>query len=34
MLIEVGGVDNTIEEVMNTINALADILSRYVGDNN
>lgn len=33
MLIEVGGVDNTIEEVMNTINAISDILVKYVGDN-
>ena len=33
MLIEVGGVDNNIEEVMNTINAISDILSKYVGDN-
>ena len=34
MLIEVGGVDNTIEEVLNTINAISDILSLYIGDNN
>lgn len=33
MLIEVGGVDNNIEEVLNTINALCDILSNYIGDN-
>jgi len=33
MLIEVGGVDNNIEEVMNTINALSDILVKYIGDN-
>ena len=30
MLIEVGGVDNTIEEVYETINALADVLSKYI----
>ena len=30
ILIEVGGVDNTIEEVYNTMNALADILSKYI----
>lgn len=33
MLIEVGGASNTIEEVMNTINAISDILVKYVGDN-
>ena len=33
MLIEVGGVDNTIEEVMNTITAISDILIKYIGDN-
>lgn len=33
MLIEVGGVDNTIEEVMNTISAISDILIKYIGDN-
>ena len=33
MLIELGGVDNNIEEVMNTINALSDIISKFVGDN-
>lgn len=32
MLIELGGVDNTIDEVMNTINALTDILSTFIGD--
>jgi len=32
MLIEVGGVDNTIEEVLNTINAISDVLSIYIGD--
>lgn len=30
ILIEVGGVDNTIEEVYNTMNALADILGKYI----
>ena len=34
MLIEIGGVDNTIEEVLNTINAISDILSIYIGENN
>ena len=34
MLIEVGGVDNNIDEVLNTINAISDILSIYIGDNN
>lgn len=33
MLIELGGVDNNIEEVMNTINAISDIIAKYVGDN-
>ena len=33
MLIEVGGVDNNIIEVMNTINAISDILAKYIGDN-
>ena len=33
MLIEVGGVDNNIEEVMNTVNAISDVLSKYIGDN-
>ncbi|MBQ2873503.1 MAG: stage II sporulation protein P [Bacilli bacterium] len=32
MLIEVGGVDNNIDEVLNTINAISDILSIYIGD--
>ena len=32
MLIEVGGVDNNIEEVMNTINAISDILKIYIGE--
>lgn len=30
ILIEVGGVDNTIEEVYNTMKALADILNKYI----
>ena len=34
MLIEVGGVDNNIEEVMNTINAISDVLVKYLGDQN
>ena len=34
MLIEVGGVDNNIEEVLNTINAISDILTKYIGDQN
>ena len=34
MLIEVGGVDNNIEEVMNTMNAISDVISKYIGDNN
>ena len=33
MLIEVGGVDNNIDEVINTINAISDILSIYIGNN-
>jgi len=33
ILIEVGGVDNTIEEVYNTIEILANILVSFVGDN-
>ena len=35
LLIEVGGVDNNIEEVKNTIEILAKVLSEYIkGDNN
>lgn len=34
MLIEIGGVDNNIDEVMNTINAITDILYMYIGDKN
>lgn len=30
MLIEVGGVDNTIEEVYNTMNVIADLLHKYI----
>ena len=30
ILLEVGGVDNNIEEVMNTIEAMANILNRYI----
>lgn len=30
MLIEVGGVDNNIDEVLNTVNAIADILDMYI----
>ena len=32
MLIELGGVDNNIDEVLNTINAISDILSKYIGE--
>ena len=34
ILIEVGGVDNTIEEVYNTMNALADILNKHIKGEN
>ena len=34
MLIEVGGVDNNIDEVLNTVNAIADVLSIYIKDHN
>ena len=34
MLIEVGGVYNNIEEVMNTINAISHVLSIYIGGKN
>ena len=30
VLIEVGGVDNTIEEVYNTMNAIANILYKHI----
>ena len=33
ILIEVGGVDNTIEEVNNTMDAIADTLSIYINNN-
>ncbi len=32
MLIELGGVDNNINEVLNTVNAISDILSRYINE--
>ncbi|MGV3489028.1 MAG: stage II sporulation protein P, partial [Tuberibacillus sp.] len=32
ILIEVGGVDNTMEELQNTVNALAQVISEYVKD--
>jgi len=32
MLIELGGVDNNILEVLNTINAISDILSMYINE--
>lgn len=32
MLIELGGVDNNITEVMNTINVIAEILTLYIGE--
>lgn len=32
LLIELGGVDNNINEVMNTINVLSEILSTYIGE--
>lgn len=34
ILIEVGGVDNTIEEVSNTIDAITDMLTTYIGEVN
>ena len=30
MLIEVGGYENTIEEVFNTIDAISTILTKYI----
>lgn len=33
MLIELGGVDNNIEEVLNTINAISEVLSIYIKEN-
>ena len=32
MLIEVGGVDNNIDEVLNTVNAITDVLTKYIKD--
>ena len=32
ILIELGGVNNNIEEVINTVNAISDVISKYVGD--
>jgi len=32
MLIEVGGYENNISEVMNTINAISDVLTIYIGE--
>jgi stage II sporulation protein P len=34
MLIEIGGIDNTIEEVLNTTEILANIIATYIKDNN
>ena len=34
MLIELGGVNNNIEEVINSVNAISDVIYKYVGDNN
>jgi stage II sporulation protein P len=34
ILIEIGGAENTIEEVYNTITALSNILKKYIGDDN
>lgn len=33
ILLEIGGVDSTLEEVNNTLEALADVFSEYLGDN-
>ena len=30
MLIEIGGIDTNIDEVLNTVNAIADILNIYI----
>ena len=32
MLIVLGGIDNNIDEVMNTINAITDVISTYIGE--
>jgi stage II sporulation protein P len=34
MLIEIGGQDNTIDEINNTIKVLADVISEYIGGKN
>lgn len=34
MLIELGGVDNNILEVMNSVNAVSEVMAKYVGDKN
>ena len=34
ILIEVGGIDNTIEEVYNTMSALSDVLNKYIKGEN
>ena len=34
MLIELGGVDNNILEVMNSVNAISEVMAKYVGDKN
>lgn len=34
LLLEIGGVDNTIEEVYNTMNAIANILDKYIKGEN
>ena len=34
ILIELGGVDNNINEVLNTINAISDILEKYIKEYN
>ena len=32
ILIEIGGVDNTIEEVYNTLEVLSNVLTKFVGE--
>ena len=32
MLIEIGGEENSIEEVTNTINVLSELFFEYIGD--
>ena len=34
LLIEIGGVDNTIDEVSNSVNLLGEVLSRYIKEDN